>query len=87
MHRDMKPSNCLVDCECNIKICDFGLSNLYEDKNQDMTEYVATRWYKAPELLLNWKQYTTAIDIWSAGVILAELVNRSPFLPGQSHLN
>ena len=82
MHRDMKPSNCLVDSECNVKICDFGLANLYEDNEQDMTEYVATRWYKAPELLLNWKQYSSAVDIWSAGVILAELVNRKPFLPG-----
>jgi mitogen-activated protein kinase 1/3 len=86
MHRDIKPSNCLVDSSCNVKICDFGLANLAET-NDNMTEYVATRWYKAPELLLMWKQYSPSVDIWSAGLILAELVNLKPLLAGNSHLN
>ncbi len=86
LHRDIKPSNCLVDSSCNVKICDFGLANIADTK-QDMTEYVATRWYKAPELLLMWNHYSSAVDIWSAGLILAELVNLKPLLPGTSHLN
>lgn len=52
-----------------------------------MTEYVATRWYRAPELLLSWTKYTPAVDMWSVGCIFAELLNRKPLLPGESYLN
>jgi serine/threonine protein kinase len=48
-----------------------------------MTEYIATRWYRAPELILSWKTYSEAIDVWSVGCILAELITRKPFLPGR----
>ena len=48
-----------------------------------MTEYIATRWYRAPELILSWKSYSEAIDVWSVGCILAELITRKPFLPGR----
>ena len=49
-----------------------------------MTDYIATRWYRAPEVILSWKRYTTAIDVWSVGCILAELINRKPLLPATS---
>ena len=52
-----------------------------------MTEYVATRWYRAPELLLSWKEYNTSVDMWSIGCILGELLLRKPLLPGESLLN
>ena len=52
-----------------------------------MTEYVATRWYRAPELLMSWKEYTPAIDMWSVGCILAELLIRKPLLPGENYMN
>lgn len=52
-----------------------------------MTEYVATRWYRAPELLLSWNKYTTAIDMWAVGCIFSELFMRKPLLPGESYLN
>lgn len=51
-----------------------------------MTEYVSTRWYRPPELLLTWKQYTPAIDMWAVGLILAELFLRRPLLPGESYM-
>lgn len=47
-----------------------------------MTDYVTTRWYRAPELLLSWAQYTTAVDMWSVGCIFAEMLKRRPFFPG-----
>lgn len=52
-----------------------------------MTEYVATRWYRAPELLLSWKEYTKAVDMWSIGCILGELLMRKPILPGENLIN
>lgn len=52
-----------------------------------MTEYVATRWYRAPELLLSWNKYTSAIDMWAVGCIFSELISRKPLLPGENYLN
>jgi len=49
-----------------------------------MTDYIATRWYRAPEVILSWKRYSTAIDVWSVGCILGELFTRKPLLPGTS---
>lgn len=49
-----------------------------------MTDYIATRWYRAPEVILSWKRYSTAIDVWSVGCILAELITRKPLLPANS---
>lgn len=49
-----------------------------------MTDYVTTRWYRPPELLLSWTEYTAAVDVWSVGIIFAELMKRKPFLPGSS---
>ena len=85
-HRDLKPRNLLVNANCDIKICDFGLArpviNDLRINTGQMTDYVATRWYRAPELLLTYKSYTTAMDVWSVGCIFGEILLRKPLLPG-----
>ncbi|XP_043710988.1 mitogen-activated protein kinase 3-like isoform X2 [Telopea speciosissima] len=86
IHRDLKPSNFLLNEDCELKICDFGLARLTSE-NDFMTEYVVTRWYRAPELLLNSSCYTAAIDVWSVGCILMELVNRKTLFPGRDHMH
>lgn len=86
LHRDLKPRNLLVNSSCDLKICDFGLSraNLpgVKVRGAKMTDYVATRWYRAPEILLSYHTYTKALDVWSVGCILGELLIRKPILPG-----
>ncbi|EGR26963.1 protein kinase domain protein [Ichthyophthirius multifiliis] len=85
IHRDLKPRNLLVNSNCDLKICDFGLARaIPESKANDLTDYVTTRWYRPPELLLSWTDYTAAMDVWSVGIILAELIKRKPLLPGSS---
>lgn len=81
-HRDMKPENLLVKQDV-IKIADFGLAREVMSK-PPYTEYVSTRWYRAPEVLLHSSFYTPAIDMWAVGAILAELFTLSPLFPGQS---
>lgn len=86
LHRDLKPSNLLLNANCDLKVCDFGLARSAastEDNSGFMTEYVATRWYRAPEIMLTFKEYTKAIDIWSVGCILAEMLNGKPLFPGK----
>jgi mitogen-activated protein kinase 1/3 len=85
LHRDLKPSNLLVNANCDLKIADFGLARTTSDTNF-MTEYVVTRWYRAPELLLNCSEYTEAIDVWSVGCIFMELLNRKPLFPGKDYV-
>ena len=86
MHRDLKPRNLLINSNCDLKICDFGLARAMipemKVKSMNMTDYVATRWYRAPELLLSMREYNESVDIWSVGCIFAELIRRRPFLPG-----
>ena len=84
LHRDLKPSNLLLNANCDLKICDFGLARTTTETDY-MTEYVVTRWYRAPELLLNCSEYTTAIDIWSVGCILLEIFKREPIFPGRDY--
>eukprot|EP00927_Polykrikos_kofoidii_P074624 TRINITY_DN7064_c0_g1_i1.p1 TRINITY_DN7064_c0_g1~~TRINITY_DN7064_c0_g1_i1.p1 ORF type:complete len:406 (-),score=87.81 TRINITY_DN7064_c0_g1_i1:74-1291(-) len=87
IHRDLKPRNLLVNSNCDLKICDFGLARVrFSDKEWvcPMTEYVCTRWYRAPEVLCSWTDYSGAIDIWSIGCILAELLKRKPLYPGHN---
>ncbi|CAI0548546.1 unnamed protein product [Linum tenue] len=86
IHRDLKPSNLLLNANCDLKICDFGLARPTSE-NEFMTEYVVTRWYRAPELLLNSQDYTAAIDVWSVGCIFMELMNRKPLFPGKDHVH
>lgn len=87
LHRDLKPSNLLLRSNCDLKICDFGLARGIEDEaNGGLTEYVVTRWYRAPEIMLACQEYTAAIDIWSVGCIFAELLARSPLFPGEDYI-
>lgn len=93
IHRDLKPANLLVNENCDLKICDFGLARMdvnpakKEDKLAFLTEYVATRWYRAPEIMLSSAEYSKAIDLWSIGCIVAEMLLREPFLPGTDYRN
>lgn len=87
LHRDLKPGNLLVNANCELKICDFGLARTGRDSGQFMTEYVVTRWYRAPELLLCCDNYGTSIDVWSVGCIFAEILGRKPIFPGTECLN
>ena len=88
LHRDLKPRNLLVNSNCDLKICDFGLSRANIDSlmtnNALLTDYIATRWYRPPEVILSWKQYTAAIDVWSVGCIFAELIRRKVLLPANN---
>eukprot|EP00850_Spirogloea_muscicola_P012422 SM000080S22937 [mRNA] locus=s80:240271:241973:- [translate_table: standard] len=86
LHRDLKPSNLLLNASCDLKICDFGLARTGSEKGF-MTEYVVTRWYRAPELLLSCEEYTAAIDLWSVGCIFAELLGRTPLFPGKDYIH
>ncbi|KAM7259498.1 hypothetical protein ACFE04_015239 [Oxalis oulophora] len=85
LHRDLKPSNLLLNANCDLKICDFGLARTTSEADF-MTEYVVTRWYRAPELLLNCSEYTAAIDIWSVGCIFLELLRRETLFPGKDYV-
>ena len=88
IHRDIKPENLLVNSNCDLKICDFGLARGIQwklDGRHDtmyLTEYVVTRWYRAPEILLESREYSFPIDVWSVGCIFAELILRYPLFPG-----
>ncbi len=85
LHRDLKPGNLLVNANCDLVICDFGLARGYEPV--ELTDYVITRWYRPPELLLMSAKYTCAVDVWSMGLIFAELLNRRTLLPGRDYIN
>ncbi|TYJ52109.1 hypothetical protein B9479_007289 [Cryptococcus floricola] len=95
LHRDLKPGNLLVNADCELKICDFGLARGFQpgavqtDQGQAgfMTEYVATRWYRAPEIMLSFANYTSSIDMWSVGCILAELLGGKPIFKGEDYVD
>jgi mitogen-activated protein kinase 1/3 len=86
VHRDLKPQNVLVNKNCDVKICDFGFARAgWEDAH--LTDYVCTRWWRAPEVVLLPSAYTSAVDIWSVGCILAELLGRTPLFQGADHID
>jgi len=89
LHRDLKPSNLLVNENCDLKITDFGLSRGVNPSDclDFLTEYVVTRWYRAPEIVLSSDTYTKAVDMWSVGCIFGELLGRKPLFPGSDHVN
>lgn len=84
MHRDVKPENILVSSNGVIKLCDFGFARLVNGANESCTDYVATRWYRAPELLVGDPRYGKPVDVWAAGCLFAEMVNGDPLFPGES---
>lgn len=88
-HRDLKPKNILANSDCKLKICDFGLARPALDPTPYhtiyWTDYVATRWYRAPELCGSfYARYSPAIDIWSVGCIFAEILLGKPLFPGRN---
>jgi mitogen-activated protein kinase 1/3 len=95
IHRDLKPSNLLVNSNCDLKICDFGLARGIHQPNNEagrggtmlLTEYVVTRWYRAPEIMLACHEYSKPIDMWSVGCIFAELCLRKPYFPGDDYID
>ena len=82
LHRDLKPQNLLINREGLLKLADFGLARAFGIPVKNFTHEVVTLWYRAPDILLGSKNYTTSVDIWSVGCIFAEMVNRKPLFAG-----
>jgi len=115
VHRDLKPANILLNADCQLKVCDFGLARAITDRTpqpplpatggadggggglpteeeevepeEDLTEYVVTRWYRAPEVMLSVNGYGRGVDVWAAGCVLAEMLRRKPAFPGKDYID
>jgi len=88
IHRDIKPENLLISKAGVVKLCDFGFARpLNSAANYQYTDYVSTRWYRAPELLVGDAAYTSTVDTWAIGCIFAEIFNGMPLFPGDSDLH
>jgi cyclin-dependent kinase 7 len=86
LHRDIKPNNLLIAADGEIKLADFGLARSFSDPYLNMTHNVITSWYRPPELFFKARFYSGAVDVWSVGCVFAELVNRTPYLPGNTDM-
>ncbi|KAG8512115.1 Mitogen-activated protein kinase 13 [Galemys pyrenaicus] len=84
IHRDLKPGNLAVNEDCELKILDFGLAR---PADAEMTGYVVTRWYRAPEVILSWRHYNQTVDIWSVGCIMAEMLTGKTLFKGKDYLD
>ncbi|KAL0447432.1 UNVERIFIED_CONTAM: Cell division control protein 2A [Sesamum latifolium] len=88
LHRDLKPQNLLIDRRTNaLKLADFGLARAFGIPVRTFTHEVVTLWYRAPEILLGSRHYSTPVDVWSVGCIFAEMVTRRPLFPGDSEID
>jgi cyclin-dependent kinase 7 len=87
LHRDIKPNNLLIAADGEIKLADFGLARSFSDPYRIMTSNVITRWYRPPELLFGAKHYSGAVDIWSVGLVFAELIIRTPYIAGDTEVH
>jgi p38 MAP kinase len=84
IHRDLKPSSILINENCDLRLADFSHARL---RDRQMTGYVSTRYYRAPEIMLTWQEYTEKVDIWSTGCIFAEMLRGAPLFPASSHVD
>ncbi|KAJ9142660.1 Serine/threonine-protein kinase KIN28 [Pleurostoma richardsiae] len=87
LHRDIKPNNLLIAADGEVKLADFGLARPFADPYHVMTSNVITRWYRPPELLFGAKHYSGAVDVWSVGLVMAEMILRVPYLPGNTEID
>jgi cyclin-dependent kinase-like len=90
IHRDIKPENLLVSAQAEplLKLCDFGFARTITSRGgQVLTDYVATRWYRSPELLLGCTDYGKPVDMWAIGCIMGELIDGQPLFPGESEID
>lgn len=87
IHRDIKPENLLVSADHRLKLCDFGFARTIPQKGGALTDYVATRWYRSPELLLGSTSYGKEVDLWAIGCIMGELTDGQPLFPGESEID
>jgi serine/threonine protein kinase len=87
LHRDLKPQNLLLDRHNNLKLADFGLARAFTVPLRQYTHEVVTLWYRAPEILLGCRDYSTPVDSWSLGCIFAEMVKLQPLFPGDSEID
>ncbi len=84
LHRDLKPQNLLINREGILKLADFGLARAFGIPVKNFTHEVVTLWYRAPDILMGSKNYSTSVDLWSVGCIFAEMVNKKPLFAGSN---